>query len=87
MVKIAGIYSATVHLTSPNNNQAKVAMFVNRADGSGEERLCDAHTLSGTCRSKLLSAKVYSMGFNGQPRDHSTPALHCSTLVIFSNES
>ena len=46
VVKIAGIYSMTVHVLSPHrHNTAKLAIHVNRADSSGEEKLCDAHSI------------------------------------------
>ena len=48
MVKIDGIYSMTLYVFSPHrNNVAKLAIYVNRADNSGEEKLCDAHSIAG----------------------------------------
>ena len=48
MVKIPGIYSTTVHVFSAaSTHTAKLAIYVNRADGSGEEKLCDAHSVQG----------------------------------------
>ena len=48
VVKIPGIYSMTVHVFSPpRHNTAKLAIRVNRVDSSGEEKLCDAHSIIG----------------------------------------
>ena len=55
VVKIAGIYSMTVHVFSPHrHNTAKLAIHVNRADSSGEEKLCDAHSIIGKSFFSLL---------------------------------
>ena len=50
VVKIAGVYSTTVHVFSPGiTYNAKLGIYVNRAGGGGEEKLCDAHSVVGKC--------------------------------------
>ena len=49
-MKVAGIYSTTVHVFSPSSSfshAAKLGIYVNRANVGGEEKLCDAHSIIG----------------------------------------
>ena len=45
VTKIAGVYSITLITCSGPNLPAMVGVFVNYADGSGEDELCRAHAV------------------------------------------
>ena len=64
-MKTSGIYSTTVHVFSPgSSHEAKLGIYVNRMNGGGEEKLCDAVTTvvcadvkSKFCLTKLLKVR------------------------------
>ena len=91
-VSVAGVYKVAMSVFGANTGEAKMNIWINKSDGSGEKRVCAAHGISsnygaascGTLLQLEEGDELYAKGHpSGSGSLHSPPDFAHSSLEAY----